>query len=336
MSAKKSWDVQPNKAKKEVAKLVPAAPTRRAPVAPAAPARRVAAKPAVVRPRTLPKGTLKERRKQKRSAARYVFFGLLIAIIAVAITLLWQPFLRIQEVSARGPGAETVSSIARSQLNGTYFFILPRNSVFLIPGEDIRAAVLDAHPEIAALSISRTSFTSLQIVATARANTFIWCGVVIDPRAPSQACYDVDIEGLIFRPAEQASMGTASSTGTKLRVYAPLDRELVGDESPVRARVSNAALLPDAVKFVGVVRELGVPVSSLALRGDEADLWLPGPTRITYVLGREQVAATLAASALPALDFASGTIEYVDLRFSGKAYIRRYGESTDPEPEVTE
>lgn len=335
MSAKKSWDVQPNRAKKVVAKPVEAAPTRRTQAKPVVtPARRVAAKPVAVR--TLPKGTLKERRKQKRSAARYVFFGVLIVFIVSVVALLWQPFLRIQEVSARGPGAETVTSITRSQLNGTYYFILPRNSVFLIPGEDIRSAVLDAHPEIAALSITRSSFTSLQIVATARANTFIWCGAAIDPRVPSQTCYDVDIEGLIFRPAEESSIGTASSTGTKLRVYAPLDRELAIGESPVRSRVSNADLLPDAVKFVGAVRELGVPVSSLALRGDEADLWLPGPTRITYVLGREQVAATLAASALPTLDFKSGTIEYVDLRFSGKAYIRRYGEGPSPDPEVTE
>lgn len=329
MSAKRSWDVQPKRVRKVEVQPAAAPVARR--VAPKAAPK--AAKP--VRVRELPKGTLKERRQKKRSFARYVFFGVLIAIVAAVMALVRQPFLRVQEVSARGPGADTVSSIVRSQLTGTYYFILPRNSVFLIPKEDIRAAVLDAHPEVAALSITRTSFTSLELVSTARANTFIWCGAVIDPRAPSYDCYDVDIEGLVFKQADDSSSGTASSTGTKLRVYAPLDRELAEGVSPIRAKVSNAHMLPDAVKFVGAVRELGVPVSSLAIRGDEADLWLPGPTRITYVLGREQAAATLAASALPTLDFKTGNIEYVDLRFSGKAYIRRYGEAP-PEGEVSE
>jgi hypothetical protein len=116
------------------------------------------------------------------------------------------------------------------------------------------------------------------------------------------------------------------ATAGDLRIFAPLDREVGEGISPVGARIVNHDAIPDALRFVKAIRGLNVPVSSLALRGDEADLWLSGPTRITYVLGTEEMAAQLAASVVPTLDFTNASVEYLDLRFSGKAYVKRYGE----------
>ena len=67
-------------------------------------------------------------------------------------------------------------------------------------------------------------------------------------------------------------------------------------------------------------------VVSVEIRGDEADLYTPHGTRVTYILGNEEKAAALAASAFPTLNIQGGQLAYVDLRFEGKVYIKRHGE----------
>ncbi|MEO6536537.1 MAG: hypothetical protein ABIT47_02480 [Candidatus Paceibacterota bacterium] len=333
MSAKKSWDIQA-KPRRPAPAPVPAptrsaAPVRRRaePVAPARSAQPTKA-PAVksLRPAPLPKGSLKQRRKKKRQTARNVFFFIVLATIAGLLYALWQPFDRIQQVSVQGPDADAVHQIALINLAGTYWHLLPRNSIFFFPAGKIRAAILDGNPDLSAVSFSRTAFSSIEIRTTARASSFIWCGITIDTPNADGVCYDADIEGLLYKTADLAEVGTASSTTNHVRIFSGLDRDVASGESPIRAHVSYASAIPEALQFIKAVQQLGVPVSALALRGDEADLWLQGPTRITYVLGNEKNAAELAASTLPNLALTDGSIQYVDLRFPGKVYIKKYGE----------
>ncbi|MES2225190.1 MAG: hypothetical protein V4480_00070 [Patescibacteria group bacterium] len=336
MSAKKSWDVQP--VRRVVRTPAPEQSRVQAPRRPAAPAPstpRPSRTPAPassnsvrapLRPQPLPKGSLKQRRKQKRRYAGYVALFVLLILIAGFFYALWRPALRVQSVSVHGPDSETVQQIARSKLSGTYFYLIPRNSIFFLPTSKVRAAVLDASPDVAAVSFARTSFSSLEVTTTSRATAFVWCGTSIDTPYPNGGCFDADIEGFLFKASDPVSVGTASTTGTQTRVFDTLDRDIVEGQPPLRAHISYASALPDALRFVKAIRDLNVPVSALALRGDEADLWVGGPTRITYVLGHEEDAIQLAASSLANLTLTNGTIQYVDLRFPGKVYIKKYGE----------
>lgn len=236
-------------------------------------------------------------------------------------------------MTVSGPSAQSVEEAALGALVGTYGYIVPRNSVFFFPKPAIRGAILAQHPDIAAISIQRSSFDSIELTVTPRAAAFIWCGTsIILP--VSSSCYEADAEGLVFKPrVEVFAKSTGSTTPqhsvtSELRVYAALASELAEGASPVGMRVSYAAAVPDALRFVKAIRELGVPVAALALRDDEADLWLNEITRITYVLGHEQDAVQLAVSVIPTLDLTDGTIEYLDLRFPGRAYVQRYGEES--------
>ncbi len=412
MSERRAWDVQPNPRRKPAA--ADTAPKKAEPQRPAArrtvsdmraPARHAAAQPAKsarparqepapqAAPRTirrtkapLPSGTLKERRRRKRRASRYIALSVFILLLAGGIYACWLPEFRIQDVHAQGPGAQTAQAVVRMQTAGTYFHILPRDSVFFLPKEHIRGAILDAVPEASAVSITRTSFSSLEVGMTPRAVSFLWCGTGIDTPLPNGTCYKADIEGFIFAPehpggmeipqndaageaeradttendpetaeadadseidatapsgeevaesespAEQADGSEsqepirAASAEGPVHVFSPLDRELEAGASPIRAHIASPARIPDALRFVDAMRELGAPVRALAIRNDEADLWVNDSTRITYILGHEEDAALLAASALPTLALTDGNIQYVDLRFSGKAYVKRYGD----------
>jgi len=156
---------------------------------------------------------------------------------------------------------------------------------------------------------------TLVISVIPRAEAFVWCGT--SPETADGACYEANAEGLIFAAL---SPETASTTAA-LRVYAPLEGE-EGD-SPIRAHVGYASRVPEALRFVKAMQSLGADVVSLSIRGDEADLRTASGTRITYVLGKEEMAAGIAASAFPQLDVNDGSLMYVDLRFEGKAHFKR-------------
>jgi len=377
MSANRSWDIQPKRR----------TPARAPEPKPVAPAPRPVSRPQISAPRQAPpaerpkqarpqpsepqrlpvttksiparerqaparqpaqqRGSLRDRRKKKRRVLRYVFLVLAVVVIIGAFVLAWRPGLRLTSVHASGPDAAAVEQIARVSLGGTYWHIIPRNSVLFYSKNRIRAAILDAEPDISAVSIHASSFSSLSVTSTQRAAAFMWCGTTVDTQYPGGRCFDADIEGLIFQPdaytaqnvanateASQASTTQATSTSRVatsaargnglVRVFAALEKDIPDSQSPIRLHVSNATAIPDALTFVGAMERLGAPVSALAIRGDEADLWLGAPTRITYVLGYEKDAANLAASVLPTLNLKDHSIQYVDLRFKDKAYVKRY------------
>ncbi|HVW71599.1 MAG TPA: hypothetical protein VHB93_00395, partial [Candidatus Paceibacterota bacterium] len=136
MSGKKSWDIQP--------KRKTAAPARSAPAP--QPVRSVAP----IRQKSAPPLARGERLRTRRKAARKrvaIALGV-IAVIAIgaAFYALWQPWARIAAVEANGPHADTVPAIAKTALTGSYYYVIPRDSIFFYPRDAVRAAVLDAYP----------------------------------------------------------------------------------------------------------------------------------------------------------------------------------------------
>ena len=77
------------------------------------------------------------------------------------------------------------------------------------------------------------------------------------------------------------------------------------------------------LRFVKTLKSLGANITSVEIRGDEADLYTTYGTRITYVLGREQQAASLAATAFPSLTLSNSSLLYVDLRFDSKVFFKK-------------
>ena len=136
-------------------------------------------------------------------------------------------------------------------------------------------------------------------------------------------CYSADAQGIIFAPLSEQDVLSSNT----LRIYGPLAG--TGDEnpSPLGATIAQANLLPNALQFVKAIKSLGVPIVSLVIRGDEADLYAQSGTRITYVLGHEEVTAQVAEAAFPSLNLNDGSLEYVDLRFEGKAYFKKVGDT---------
>lgn len=291
MSANRNWDIAP--AKRQAQK----------------PAQKPASRVSIKRIDTSVPLRTRRRRARKR------FFTIILVIVALIAGLLvyglHRPEVRIRTVEASGAHADAMPKIALDALKGSYYFVIPKDSVLFYPEEEVRAAILDAFPDISSLSIGRTGFSSLSVEALTRIQAFSWCGAMMGDALAT--CYEADGEGFIFRE-------TAPATST-LRIYGQLkdiDAPVIGNE------VAAADQVPIALQFVRAIESMGAGVESLQLRGDETDLFIRGSaTRITYILGQEREAAQLAASVLPTINLTDGSIEYLDLRFEGKAYVNK-------------
>ena len=346
----KSWDIQPSRPqatrakaqpktqvyaepRREVVRLAP----RREPVRKevserprleARPVRRNEARGARISQGNKGVVSLKERRKSRR---KNIITFLLVGIVflcGIGVAVLWQPFLRVQNIEASGPHAEELSQFVQGKLSGTRHLIFPKNSIFFIPTDDIRSDILTAYPDIEAVSLSASGLTSLSVTTTGRATAFWWCGTAYMPIHPN--CFETDTSGKIFNAIDASS--TSAST-TPFILFGTYDGAL-SPNSPLGGTIAGSHFIPDMLRFVKTIKSLGAPVMEAEIRGDEADIYTTSGTRITYVLGREEQAASLAATAFPTLDIQGSSLLYIDLRFASKIYFKKKEAGVPPDTKV--
>lgn len=264
--------------------------------------------------------TLHARRARAKRRMHTLYTVLVLVLIGAAVWGAWQSHVRVQTIAVEGDKAEALQSLAKGTLAGTYALILPRDSFFFLSESAIRNKILNTFPDLSAVSVSRTGLTSLSVSVVERVAAFRWCGASVASTSP---CYLTDAEGLVFK---EMDVHPATSTEMLLALYAPLSETQSASSSPLRSHVAGADKVPASLRFIGALSNLGASIDRLQLRGDEADVFIKGThTRITYVLGHEEDAATLAGVTLPKLgaSLLDGSVDYVDLRFPGKAYFKK-------------
>lgn len=307
MSAKKSFDVRRRSAKDS-------APKRR----------RITKSLAKRTPTRTRKKTLRERREGTRQAKGFLVFALCMLIVGAVLYLLWRPEVRIAEVRSTAPSLEaSIERIALQKMEGAYYLLFPKDSFFFYPEREIEEAILEAYPQISRTSISRMNFTALHVELKSRSTAFLWCGEPAEGEEETRRCFEADEYGFVFASAVDTDTATATEP---LLVYAKLDTASTSETYPLRSRVIGTKQIPNILRFSKILESLGTPLRSIAIRGDEADIFTKGDTRVTYVVGKEREATEDARVTLPTLNLMDGSIDYVDLRFPGKVYIKRSGE----------
>lgn len=265
---------------------------------------------------------LAERRRTRRRHALMASLILLLLLLAATIYGLRQDSVRISRVDVYGADA-SLADYARGAMQRSYLGIVPRDSIFFFPASRIRSDILAAHSDIAAVSIFRKGLTGISIKIDYRVPIARWCGLspttfepdVINGHGSDEYCYVFDASGIIF-----AAAATTTQTLNNFSLYTHLVEDTL---EPLRATVAHANELPAAFDFARQLDTLGSPVSHIVLRDDEVDDILASGTRITYVLGHERDAFAALTSARDNLNLADGSLDYVDLRFDGKVYLKR-------------
>lgn len=263
---------------------------------------------------------------RRRLRRRRAFLALGILLLIVLGALVWglhQRAVRVSRVEVYGTD-ESLSTIARAQMRGSYLGIIPRDSIFFFPASRIRMDILAVYLDIAAVSISRKGFTGLLIKIDYRVPVARWCGSTRDASGSDLAasssrpnlnenCYLFDASGLIY---------ATTSTAVPLNSFV-LYQSLADENHPIGSTLPSPESLPATFGFARQLRTFGSPVSIVAIHDGEVDEYLASGTRITYVLGDEQNAFTALVSARANLNLADGSLEYVDVRFGGKIYLKK-------------
>lgn len=256
---------------------------------------------------------LGERRRTRRRVWFIVFAILLLLLLSATIYGLNQREVRIAHVNIIG-GDSAFSLLALSTMVGDYMWLIPRDSILFFPEDRIRREILADHSDIAAVSISRSSLTSISIKIDTRTPIARWCGLV--PTAGvEEYCYLFDANGFVFALAK-----AETETINSFSLYAPLAGDTL---EPLMATLAQANQLPAVFDFARQLSTLGSPVIKVVIRDGEVDDYLTNGTRITYLLGNEQNAFTALVSAGESLRLSQGNIDYVDLRFDGKVYLKK-------------
>ena len=238
-----------------------------------------------------------------------------------------RPAVRISHITVYGDD-QSLSIYATAAMRGSYFGIIPRDSTFFYPAGSIRAAILDAHPEIAAIAFFRDGFSGLSIRADLRTPVARWCGLGPTPGV-TPYCYLFDTTGFVYAALPETASTTASTTApapsavtlNPFVLYAPLAG---GTQEPLRATIAHADSFPDIFDFARQTASFGSPVTYIKIGNDgEVDLHLASGTYLRYLLGNEQDAYAALVSARNEFNLADGSVEYVDLRFSGKVYVKK-------------
>ena len=267
---------------------------------------------------------LRARRRLRRRRILVSLLILFLLLLAGIVYELNQSAVRISNIVVYGAD-QSYADIASTAMWGSYLGIIPRNSTFFFPGRRIRSDIIALHPDIAAVSLFRNGFTGLSIKVNDRVAIARWCGASSETRSDLgnsglrsdlvSGCYVFDANGFIF-----AAAATTTNTINNFTLYAPLENQPL---EPLRATVAHAEELPSIFDFARQLDTLGSPTAHIILRGDEVDDYLISGTRVTYVLGNEQNAFSALVSAHGNFNLANGSLEYVDLRFNGKVYLKK-------------
>lgn len=279
-----------------------------------------------------PVAGLAARRRQNRRRITLVFGIFFLLLLGAVVYGLWQNAVRISHIQIFGADARQsadLSAYATEAIQGSYWGIIPRDSIFFFPEARVRADILAAHPDIAAISIFRSGLTELSIKANKRLPVARWCSSFPDGTPDREDCYFFDAKGFVYATTSIA-IDTANSISpvNPFIVYGSLmsdkdEENQISLGSFIGITLPNAKDFPSAFDFARQLSTLGSPVARIVFRNDEIDDYLTSGTRITYVLGDEQNAFTALVSARTNLNLSDGSLEYVDVRFDGKVYMKK-------------
>ncbi len=242
-------------------------------------------------------------------------------LLGAAVYGLQQASVRIERVAVYG-APQSLADLATAKMQGRYLGIIPRDSIFFFPSSAIRSAILTTYPDIAAISIFRSGFATISLRVDYRVPIARWCGDAsrFDLTASSSrsnldasGCYVFDANGFVYATSSTANLMNA------FVIYGPI----ANATTPIQSTLSNAFQLPATFTFARELASFGSAVTKIVFREDEVDEYLASGTRVTYLAGDEQNAYTALVSARTNFSLADGSVEYLDLRFPGKVYLKK-------------
>jgi cell division septal protein FtsQ len=275
----------------------------------------------------------KEAQKKERRRIIIKTIFIITAIIATAsffVYIVNLDSLQLKNVKTETDGIlseETITETVNDELNKKYFWFFPKKSVFRFKYKSLEKTLQKKFPRIKTISIKHSSLSDILIKITERTPKALWCGDIVPPIASKNTekesnkkeelwgtCYLIDENGFIYAksptyggdilPRYYGSLEHSEPTGQQ---YIPKEDFKIWQN--FYAELSKTKLNPQALLFV-----------------DETDVEVYLSNGIKVVLPRNEDTNTIKKRLIATLDFDKtidvSDIDYIDLRFGNKAFIK--------------
>lgn len=261
----------------------------------------------------LPPSRVKARRRRMYRRLAFVFCGLLLLACGLLVAAAHAPFLQITAVHVSGVATLATSSVQEfvgKELEGNYWFVLPKHNIFLYPKQTLRDGLFSHYPVLASVEVKAENFHAISVALVEREPRALWC-------ADAGVCYFMDENGIVYAEAPVFSSP----------VYVPYFGAVSGNNLPKQFLTAEQfgalAALVDAT-----AQKLSAEQLQKVAVDDHQDVRMEFASGFALLFSlRDQGGdvferLTLALTAEPLTIHKLSDFEYLDLRFGDKLYYK--------------
>jgi len=266
---------------------------------------------------------LREKRRKRRAiVATLALIFVLLACYGV-VTLMRERFLRIGTITIEGASTlatSTLETFARGELAGNFWYVFPKDNIWLYPKNKLEAGVRSAFPVVKSVGVRADTLTSISLVVSERRPRALWCGAG-DSTASStpSPCLLLDESGMAYGQSPQFSGF----------VYVPYYGVLLEDGIVLPAQF----LSPDTFRSLSALVDSlvqqanqGIPDRVLIDENDDVHVRFGNGFTVLFALGGDsgEIAQrfVLALASAPFSSHPLSAFRYLDLRFGDKLYFK--------------
>ena len=185
--------------------------------------------------------------KKKQIPWKRILVVVSIVLVLVGIVFLVRaPKFQVRTVNVVGTSVTDPSDVSEFVLNslgGTYAWIFPRTSVFLVSNETIAALVKESFPRLKDVTVDRDGMSSLRVTVGEYPGVYLWC---------DDACAFMDETGTVFADAPYFS-GSAYLkifVGTREQYpFSPITPQQVVLVAHLKDRLEAIDIIPLSMRF---------------------------------------------------------------------------------------
>lgn len=276
-------------------------------------------------------GTRKEEVLKKRYLAkkrkRVLFLCIIIFLLSSSIVVTHLNMFKIKTVLTEGFKIENEKDAHErviELLNGSYFFLYPKNNIFIYPKDTIISQVQKVYPRLEDITIHRNSFSKITLSVKERVPVYLWCGNDYTISIDQTNCYFTDATGYVFSQAPKFS------APVYFTFYTPINFDI-----PITHYVANKDLITKIISIKNKLTVLGIKVYTVSVKEDNELVFTLN--KAGYTGGQElrfdtkddldlaMVNLQTALDAEPLLSGKTNNFEsflYIDTRYDNKVFYK--------------
>lgn len=268
------------------------------------------------------------RKKRNKKIFRWSLIGFLIVFFVGSLSYIsHRPRIRISKITLSGNVVVSEADVASATIGyirGSYFWLFPKNNVFLYPNASLQKYLKENFPRIATADVHESNFNTLNVAVTERVPVGMWCDTLstfsakvgTTTEAQNGNCYFLDMNSFVFAPAPDFS-GSAY-----FKYYG-----LFGTTTPIgNYYIASTTEFSDINDFIQSTRGLSLQPTSLVGKDDGTFALLLASGAQIYFDTTDSLSKTAqnleALLRTPALSQNISKLDYIDMRFGNKLYYK--------------